>query len=1006
MPLLNLQTVLQARQAALQKASQPLTGPIGISHGTPTTQLNAIATPPPKKNFCIFSWNIQDYKGSKIVAEKKGKEQNPFIHQFVKVVAEALKTDLMMIIETDVDLTEAVAEIEVSPESQFGFLMTSPPPKTPTVYDPTEDETLKRDDAFYDEVKKRAELFSDGDTLYWPFASEMSFRRVNLPPSFTFAQLQKGILKKESWWEELEGVSYCYDAFFKKQPAKIDWVIQQAQKTSTKLTADYEFRLRTVCPNCSGFKRRPSTKPCIVCCGHGRPKAFDGKAMDFGCPDCHGHKQVMGTVVCGACQGNKVIQEPCFPCGGTGNCSNCKGAGSVLCPACGGPVGVKCPKCVGSGVFFGSPCTDCGGRGGGFFVKPCQACQSRGFLGCNACGGAKICKACNGAKTVPQTCMNCGGAGQAQSPVACGNCGGSGVNPEYICSHCKGAGKTPCVNCVGLACTSCGGAGQIDCVQCNATGVTPDSACIRCDGTATEGGCTMCAGTGSFDPEAEDRALQTLRDLLTPEAFPNIDVETYTLLWRTGSVTLPSKVMGGMALACEDKAVWLDPNRAGLCSKDENGNELGYQDPASKFNSRSPYVIPLYMDLNGNKRLLVPVVLFHAIWGEVTKMKAPAKTALIQGRAESVYKLQALGVQDRISGGAIPVHKAPGSILVGDFNLDYNSGKKPRDKYNSTAQGASLKAFADLIKNGYIAPVGGTQTGLTPLKDGISRLQKTGGRDIHTYAYDNFLVKGADLQSSIVNCGVFDVLSLIEDLLSKDAKLVLEIDKDYGQKPNLASNRARAFYIYRKYVSDHLPIILDILVDEIDPQHKKWIEEQKKFGLQLQPMTGIERRFGRWTAIDLEAATAASINVEGSVATVVGVVTMIWFPDIISVAVGDKVVLFGPSTVSRPKSSWLGKMVKGQFELGDRMSIRISDCQGTWTQIERCASQVKGFAVKGSSDGKEKLRGRLTWMDAVGNIGVSVGMGANSPTMVYQGKGVIKDEVAVGNWVEAIFQHS
>jgi hypothetical protein len=133
---------------------------------------------------------------------------------------------------------------------------------------------------------------------------------------------------------------------------------------------------------------------------------------------------------------------------------------------------------------------------------------------------------------------------------------------------------------------------------------------------------------------------------------------------------------------------------------------------------------------------------------------------------------------------------------------------------------------------------------------------------------------------------------------------------------------------------------------------------------------------------------------------------MIWFPDIISVAVGDNPVFFGPSTVSRPTSAWLGKMVKGQFELGDRMSIRISDCQGTWTQIERCASQVKGFAVKGSSDGKEELRRRLTWMDAVGNIGVSVGMGANSPTVVYQGKGVIKDEVAVGNWVVGIFQHS
>jgi len=279
------------------------------------------------------------------------------------------------------------------------------------------------------------------------------------------------------------------------------------------------------------------------------------------------------------------------------------------------------------------------------------------------------------------------------------------------------------MGCLGFSCTSCGGAGQNSCLQCNATGLTPDAACVRCEGRRTEWRCESCAGSGSYDPAAEERVLQTLRELLTPETFSNIDVETYTLLWRKGSVTLPPRVTGGLALACEDKAVWLDPNHAGLCSKDETGKELGYQDPASKFNSRSPYVIPLYMTLNGKPRQLVPVALFHAIWGEGKNVKGNDKTQLLLARAKSVLCLQELGVK-QINNGTIAMHRAPGSILVGDFNLDYNAGKRPRDKYNATVQEASKQTFADLKNNGYIAPVGGTQTGLTTLKTGISRLQK------------------------------------------------------------------------------------------------------------------------------------------------------------------------------------------------------------------------------------------------------------------------------------------
>lgn len=155
MPLLSFDEIDKARKAKLLLANPVMVSPISISFGLPTPNLNTISTPPGKKIFSILSWNIRDYKGTKIVAEKKGKENNPFINQFVKVVAEALKIDLLMIIETDVDLTEAVARIEDEPEDLFGYLVTSPPTPVMEVEDPRDDESAVKDDAYWADVKKR-----------------------------------------------------------------------------------------------------------------------------------------------------------------------------------------------------------------------------------------------------------------------------------------------------------------------------------------------------------------------------------------------------------------------------------------------------------------------------------------------------------------------------------------------------------------------------------------------------------------------------------------------------------------------------------------------------------------------------------------------------------------------------------------------------------------------------------------------------------------------------------
>jgi hypothetical protein len=993
MPSLDLATILQNRQNALTKANQPVTTTVSLSHSLPQTNLNAVSTPPPKKIFSILSWNIRDYKGKKIT-------EDALINQFVKIVAEKLNVDLLMMIETDVDLTEAVANIEAEPETGFGYLMFNTPPKAKNSYDPLDDEKAIRDDKYYDEVKKRAESLSDGDLLYWPFASEMAFRRVKLLPTFDLSQLQKGILNShpklsEPWWLELEALDHSYSVTYKKKAISIQDCMNLASTTSRGSMADFVFTLRTVCPICNGLQRIPNvTAPCALCNG-------DGMVMDFACNVCHGNKTALTPAPCPGCSGSKLKDFLCGNCGASGKCSNCAGSGLVACGVCGGPVAVKCPACQGSGQFNGTRCSNCNGAGGAWMPPNCFACGSKGCVPCASCSGSKSCANCKGAGKLKLQCDTCNGVGQVPVSVDCANCEGTGANPKYLCAACKHMGSTPCPSCPGTSCTKCGGTGKQQCVNCKGQGHT-DATCTRCGGSKLEDSCQFCAGTGSTDPTSEDHALQTLRNLLTPDAFSNIDVETYTLLWRKGAVDLPARVTGGLALASGDKAVWLDPKHAGLSSKDATGQELGYQDPSTKFNSRMPYIIPLYMDINGKKRQAVPIVLFHAVWGEVAKMKAPDKTNLVVDRAKSVLLLQNLGVQT--DQGLIPVGSAPGSILVGDFNIDYEPGGKKRDTYNQTIQSAKTNTFSTLISNGYIIPVGGTQTGLTTKPVGIKVL--TGGsgapkkKDIHTYAYDNFLIKGGDLQSNIVNCGVFNILDFIEDMLNGNQKLCDDLDKEFGSP--FLNNKVRAFYLYHDHISDHLPIILDLLVDEIDPKYKKELQDKKDYLLKLQPSVGDLRYFGEWKAL-AEATGDPAVKVgSDKIAAVRGKVCMILFRSIVGVEAGG-VVFFGKSTLPTVPSDLIGKTAEGMFEIGDKVSLPLSEIKGKWLQIAK--TDEKGFQSQSQTDGTEMMRGRITWMDNKGNIAITLRTG-KSDVMVIQGQGTLTGAaVNMGDWVLAQYKN-
>ena len=1020
MPLLTLQEILNTRLLALAKANPVVTGGASLSVGAPSSSVTAISTPPKKKIFSILSWNIKDYKGSKIVAEKRGKEDNPFVNQFIKMVLEELKTDLLLMIETDIDASEAISRIEDERDTGFGYLALNPSANpTLSISDPYENPTAKRDDNFYAEVKKRVEALAGTDSMYWPVTSELAFKKVNLPDSFTFDDLQSGLKKLhpggptredgQLWWEDLRAVCRCYNAEFKKSPITVNDLVNRVSTTkkSSDLDKRFQFKLRKVCPVCNGAKRQPSSVPCELCDGSTRP-------MDWPCPECRGAKQKLAWAPCGACNGNKTVSVQCPVCLGSGNCGKCGGTGGVKCPSCGGPVQVGCPSCGGHGVVgFGMQCTNCGGRGWGFMPPNCMACNRTGFVFCPTCKGAKACGNCGGQKMVNQTCGTCFGHGTVQVAVPCGNCGATGINPIHFCPSCKGTTWTACVGCAGPSCTVCGGKGQVACMACNSSGLVSSSVCNRCEGDGTESACRECGATGTYDDDSESAVLQTLRNILTPESFPNIDTETYAVMWRKGSVSLPGNVIGGLLLACEDKAVWLDPNQTGLQSKDEKGQELGYQDPKKDFNSRMPFVILLYMDLNGNKRRAVPLVVFHAIWGEVTKMNSAAIEKVVTGRADSVRRLRQLGVKP-VSSNAIPIHKADGSILVGDFNLDYNPSKVARDSkgYSQSLQSKVMKVFEDLANDKYVAKTGGTPSGLTPSKYGVSRLSKPNKKGIYTYAYDTILVKGTDLVPNVVQCGVFDAIKLIESYLKKDPSLVKWIDNIIDKKK--LNDAARAYYIYYNYVSDHMPVMIDFLVDEIDPQYKTRIEEQKKYSLGFLsnwnpvPEPKQERYLGKWTSLSNDSSPSGIKFSSQDTFGVVGEVTVVASrPGMVCVSPGGNMIFLGKID-PKPSVALLGQRAKGVFVADSSVTgIRASDYFGSWLG-DLAVAGGKTYAFEQGSDtdsDKAKVRGIVKWVDSRGNVTVAVKL--NDDRSIYlQGPGKLASGADVGSFVEGIFERS
>ena len=772
MPL-NETTIKQARTA---KLAQVNTGPVSgattimgalVSGQASTTTVPVVTPKPPRAIFSILSWNIQDYKGSKIDGAKGNKT---WVHDFIKRLVERLEIDLLILIETDVDLDEAAARIELADHDNFGQ--------------------------------------SHGPLDRCAFhlvGSDRAFKAVDLPPQFTLADLQTGAQKRtpdEDWVEDMEAFFHCYAVTY--QGTRVDYpTLKKAAVASSFNPAQAVFKLVDKCPRCGGSG--------CTCAGAGT------------CAYC----------TCAACGKQHELLLPCSSC----VCSACADTHveRVPCTNCGGPT---CTLCGGSGAVS-APCSRCG----------CPDCRKRGTIRVMK---LQACPTCNGAKGGMATCPACNGA-----VVPCGTCQGSRLVP-VLCPGCNGAGAVPLVM-------------DIDCQRCGKVGFVPrlptGAKCSTCNGTRTQlhvcsacagARCPECEGHKAPGEDALAHALETATDLLKREVFPGYDVETYAALWRTPPTSFPTPYDTGHE-ASDRKLAWLC-NGSSLCSTDKAGVEIGYQDPTGRFNGRSPFTMPLWLGLDG-QHVQVPIAVLHALWDS----KSLKGKAVEEARGDSVKRMLDLAVEYPPADlEALADFKSP--VLVGDFNLHYDASK---------AKSVGTQTIADFMKKGYRTTTS-EHTSLTPLKNGLDKLSKSpNAAGLYSKAYDHFLLKaGSVLDQHVVQAGVIDILDFAQTIIAGTPGLSAIIDQDalsQEAKYDLASSKnpplARAFYLYRKYVSDHIPILLDILVDTCNVKQAaaraQLLERGQAVKAQMEKAQGgkmIQRYRGSFTAVTFSSAGACFVK--------------------------------------------------------------------------------------------------------------------------------------------------
>jgi hypothetical protein len=177
-------------------------------------------------------------------------------------------------------------------------------------------------------------------------------------------------------------------------------------------------------------------------------------------------------------------------------------------------------------------------------------------------------------------------------------------------------------------------------------------------------------------------------------------------------------------------------------------------------------------------------------------------------------------------GGGKRLRDCDNAIIIGDLNLD------PNESPGNVKGRAAADAYSRLLAAGFAPAIPKVPSSLTTVfntrkkskTDGPYKrfedvpYQKLAG-DVTSFtssAYDNVLVRGAKLQSKVVTAAVIDVVGWILDKLTTSRLTNHHALLDWPDLYKLTPLQ-QAFFIYRNYVSDHLPVLVDIEVEPLKP---------------------------------------------------------------------------------------------------------------------------------------------------------------------------------------------
>jgi len=244
----------------------------------------------------------------------------------------------------------------------------------------------------------------------------------------------------------------------------------------------------------------------------------------------------------------------------------------------------------------------------------------------------------------------------------------------------------------------------------------------------------------------------------------------------------------------------------------KSGNVLGYQDGKTKFYGRCPYKAPIDVWLfDAQEKTRLALVTFHGPYGADT-------IEGVQARAASMDELMKADV-----GAGVALADTEHALVMGDFNLDWQgvqaNGKKQQaaEQLYQRFKGQGFEPLVDAC----------TATSLKSIYDKAAAWRKippSSTSNFTSSAYDNMFLKGQVLHEQTANAAVIDVIAWIEAHIDE-----FKLGPEHEPPANFDSLPAknRAFYIYHKYVSDHLPIIYDLVVQGM-PDDSKAAQDAKR----------------------------------------------------------------------------------------------------------------------------------------------------------------------------------